>query len=420
MVEKTLPTPSLSITKTDARQFMLAHHGLYPPRGLSGKDGIRTYIRQVGSIQFDPINIVGRNPDLVLQSRVKDYRSQLLDELLYSDREIIDSWDKMASIISVQDWPFFSRRRQWMNQPGLDPRRPAENVMRKVLDEIRVNGPLSSLDFKEGEIIDWHWGPTKIARAALESLFSMGKIGVHHRVNNRRVFDLIERLIPAEFLDGSDPNKTEQDYQDWHILRRVGAMGLTNSKSGEYWYGILGVKSRERNIILKRLAKKGQLVAIGIDELPGQTFFIRQADLNLLESVCNSNRPKPGAAFIAALDNLSWNRSLIKIIFDFEYVWEVYKPKSQRKYGYYVLPVIYGDRFVARFEPAFDKKKKIFAIQNWWWEKDVHPDAGMQEALRVCLKDFLLYLDADQFKLGSPIRQNLSLTWSHDALNSND
>jgi uncharacterized protein YcaQ len=409
-----LPTPSLTITKKDARRFMLAHHGLFSPRRLMGKTGILEYIRHVGSIQFDPINIVGRNPDLVLQSRVLDYRSNLLDELLYEDRKLVDGWDKMAAIYCMEDWPNFSRRRGLMNQPGIDSRRPSNEVLAEVLLEVRERGPVSSLDFSETPIVDWHWGPTKAARAALESLFSMGNVGVHHRVNNRRAFDLIHRLVPPELLDLPDPFVLDEDYQDWHFLRRVGGMGLVTSKSGEYWYGIQGVMSKERQGIIRRLTDTGKIIAVGIDEIPNQTFFIRNCDHPTLKAVLQSEKPENCAAIIAALDNLIWNRGLIEQVFDFSYIWEVYKPKSKRKFGYYVLPVVYGDQFIARFEPKYDKKKRIFTVENWWWEGEVEMDTAMYVGLRRCLKDFVTYLNADSIRLGLSIQKDSSLHWLRD------
>ena len=95
-----MPDP-IEIKKSEARRFKLMHHGLYPPRQYFGEKGILDFIKKVGSIQFDPINIVGRNPDLVLQSRVKNYQPKLLDDLLYKNRYLIDGWDKMAVKIKL-------------------------------------------------------------------------------------------------------------------------------------------------------------------------------------------------------------------------------------------------------------------------------------------------------------------------------
>jgi uncharacterized protein YcaQ len=365
----------------------------------------------VGCIQFDPINIVGRNPDLVLQSRVQDFVPNYLDELLYSERKLLDGWDKMASIYSVTDWPYFLRLRDYMNQPDIDRRRPPKDELDSILEVVRKIGPVSSLDFSDSEIVDWAWGPTKMARAALESLFRMGKVGVHHRVNNRRSFDIVERLIPPELLQQNNPFISEEAYQDWHITRRVGSMGLASSKSGDSWYGILGVKGRERLKIFQRLTETGDLIAIEVEGCPGKTFYIRADDQHMLGSIPDINEDGHKAAVIAALDNLTWNREIIKQIFNFEYVWEVYKPKAKRKYGYYVLPILFGDLFIARFEPKYNKQERELTIENWWWEEDIKPDADIQEALINCLGDFITYLGAEKLQVREQINNEKSLRW---------
>lgn len=402
------PPASITIDKTTARQFVLAHQKLWPPRQLKGEEGLREFIRHVGSIQFDPINVVGRNPDLVLQSRIKDYRPEMLDQLLYQDYQLLDGWDKMANIYSVDDWPYFFRYKIFRRQQD-NPRRPAKDVIQNVLSEIEQRGPLSSLDLDNPEKADWYWGPTKIVRAALESLFAEGYIGVHHRVNNRRYFDLIERLLPAKLLESPDPNQSDEQYQDWHILRRVGSMGLAFPNAGEHWYGIIDVKTPQRKTIISRLVERGDLVAVDVNEIPEKTYFMRQVDLPALEAVASSS--SPGAAVLAPLDNLLWNRKNNGWLFDFEYIWEVYKPKARRQYGYYTLPVIYDTRFVARFDPAFDKKARHLTIQNWWWETGIKPDTKMEAAIMACFQDFVAYLKVEKLTLGEPISNEATLRW---------
>ncbi|MFN2233560.1 MAG: DNA glycosylase AlkZ-like family protein, partial [Anaerolineales bacterium] len=169
MMTQKLSPPHITITKPEARRFLLMHHCLWPPRQYKGKDGVIKFIEQVGSIQFDPINIVGRNPDLVLQSRISDYQASFLDQLLYRKRTLIDGWDKMACIYSSSDWPFFTYRREFLRE-NPDPRKPSQTVLNRTIDQIKKRGPLSSLDFKENKKVDWHWGPTKPVRAAMEYL----------------------------------------------------------------------------------------------------------------------------------------------------------------------------------------------------------------------------------------------------------
>jgi uncharacterized protein YcaQ len=410
MAPSPLPDPTLTISKTEACRFLLAHHHLWPARQLKGKSGVIEFIQRVGSIQFDPINIVGRNPDLVLQARVGDYRSEMLDELLYADRKLLDGWDKMASIYPMEDWPNFLHHKNYLRNTN-NHRRPPQGAIDDVLAEVHRRGPLSSLDFEETEKVDWYWGPTKIVRAALEHLYAEGHLGIDHRVNNRRSFDLIERLLPQELLSATVPFSTEKEYQDWHVLRRVGSLGLAHPGSGEYWLGIIGVKSSQRQASIKRLTQRGDLTALAIDEISNQTFFIRSNDLPTLEYIQNEPALPTGAALIAPLDNLIWNRSLISQLFDFDYIWEVYKPANQRQYGYYVLPVLYNDHFVARLDPAFDKKKRILTIQNWWWENDIQPDKKMRAVLFNCLQDFCTYLQTEQVQVGEAITDNTSLDW---------
>ena len=407
-----LPSPTITLSKTDARRFLLAHQRLWPPRRLRGKDGIMEYVRHVGCIQFDPINVVGRNPDLVLQSRVVKYRPRMLEELLYTDRRLLDGWDKVSSIHQVEDWPYFSRHRAYMRERHGDPSNPPMEIASTILDNIGQRGPLSSIDLKHGDKVDWSWGQlSRLARASLDTLYVMGDLVVHHRVGSRRVFDLTERLLPEEVISAPDPNQTVEEYQNWHILRRVGGLGLANPSAAQYWGAILGVNNQVRRTVLVRLVERGELTAVAVEGVPNRTFFIRTDDLPTLEAVRTRRPPKARAAFVAALDNLVWDRNILRWIYDFDYVWEVYKPAAKRKYGYYVLPVIYGDRFVARVDPAYDRKQRTLILNNWWWEEDVQLNDALFKALVTCLQDFMRYLNAERVRLGRKIAGSESMRW---------
>jgi len=403
-------TASLTMDKQTARRLILACQGLYPPRALKGKAGVKKFMSWVRSIQFDPINVVGRNPDLVLQSRVRDFRPRMLNELLYQDRILVDNWDKMASLSLVEDWPYFARHRARMQDIFGVPSEVVMSLAPVVLDQIKRDGPQSSLDFKHDEKTDWAWGPTRISRASLEGLYKMGQLGVHHRVTNRRYFDLIENLLPQDLLETPDPNQSQEEYQTWHMLRRIRSLGLAHPNAGVHWSGIQGVKSPQRRQIINQLVEDGALLAIEIQELPGQVFFLRSEEKTLLNKVQKDN-PVREAALIAPLDNLLWDRKTLSRIFDFDYRWEVYTPKKKRKYGYYVLPVLYGDNLCARIDPEFDKKTRIFTVRNWWWEDGVKPDQEMKAALQRCLEDFLVYLDADGIKYSRTLLKKGNLEW---------
>jgi uncharacterized protein YcaQ len=406
--------PIQTISKVQARRFLLYHQYLSPPRRLKGCDGIRAIIEHVGCIQFDPINVVGRNPDLVLQSRIKKYRPEQLEALLYEDRQLVDGWDKMQSIYQFGDWPYFSRHRAWMRTRYGNPSSKSMKAAPEVLESLREVGPLSSIDFKRTEKLDWSWGQSaSVAKTSLDVLYAMGEIGIHHKVGTRRVFDLIDRLLPKEVLSLPDPNQTEEDYQDWHVLRRVGGLGLAQAGSSEFWGGILGVRRKnQREAILNRLVQGGKLLPISIEGLDGKNFYIRTQDEKNLERAKRRSRVKPRAAIIGALDNLLWDRNLIRWIFNFDYVWEVYKPVAKRKYGYYVLPVIFGDRFIARFDPAFDCASNELVIQNWWWEEGVKSDETLEFALIECFQEFISYLGVERLILVDALRTGNSLVWT--------
>ncbi|HNT54999.1 MAG TPA: crosslink repair DNA glycosylase YcaQ family protein [Anaerolineaceae bacterium] len=388
----------LNLSLKQARRFLLQHHFLYPPRQLSGTEGVMQIVERFGCIQFDPVEpSFGRNAELVLQSRVADYRPQLLEKLLYQERQLWDGYDKVMSIYLAADWPFFARWRALMQKNHGGPDRPPMKLAEMVLAEIQARGPLSSIDFDHDGQADWFWGQTRLVRATLESLFMIGRLGIHHRVNTRRVFDLTEHLLPEATLNSADPLASDEDYQDWHMLRRIGGLGLAQPGSGEQWLDMVGMKSPQRIASLNRLIAADQVTAVQIAEIPGRILYARAADL---ASWNDQILPESQAAFLAPLDNLLWDRKLVRWVFDFDYIWEVYKPAHLRRYGYYVLPVLYGDHFVARFEPKYDRQSRRLTIQNWWWEEGASPDAAMQEALDRAVQDFGTYLNATEIVVG--------------------
>jgi uncharacterized protein len=398
-----LPPPELTLTRQQARRFLLAHHRLLPPRKLRGEQGVLDYIRHVNCIQNDPINVVGQNPHLVLQSRVKGYTPALLDQALYTDRRLIDGFDKQMSIYPVEDWPYFGIYREDMgdNYARHESTAKAAKLMEWVKREIETRGPLSSLDLEDETRVEW-WlsGTTRAVRIALDILFISGDIVIHHRVGTRRYFELSKRVLPPKLLKARTPHVSREDYLEWHVFRRSGGVGLVHPKVNGKWGGILGWRGGQIRAALARLLKKGKLVRVAIEELPREEFYVRRGDLPALGAAGRDSKTPAGAAFIAPLDNLIWDSNLVEMVFDFFYTWEVYKPASKRKWGYYVLPVLVGDRLVARFDPAFDKKAKLFSIQNWWWEKEVDKrDEELLAALQDCLQQFCKYLGADSLQL---------------------
>jgi uncharacterized protein YcaQ len=401
---------NVELTKQQARRFILAHQGLWPPYELEGKSGVLDYVRRVGCIQFDPLNIVGRNPELVLQARASDFRPAMLEELLYEDRKLLDGWDKNMSIYGVEDWPYFCRRREHAQRYYGDSSRPATSVLPQVRQAIEEQGPLSSIDLDFDQTVDWSWAPTRLARAALESMYAWGELIIHHKVNTRKVYDFASRHIPEELLSASDPNETEEQFHDWYVLRRIGSVGLLWNKAGNAWLGMRGIKSKERTAALTRLLRRGKVIEMCVEGME-PPLYMRSEDRMNLDKTLDSDDLLPRAVILAPLDNLLWDRRFAEELFDFYYVWEVYKPVAERRYGYYVLPILYGDRFVARFEPGRDKKSGALLIKNWWWEDGVNPSEKMQSDLLDCFKRFLDYLGTDELRMGSKTAEQAGLDW---------
>ncbi|MBW4080364.1 winged helix-turn-helix domain-containing protein [Paenibacillus sp. S150] len=381
-----------SLSKQQARLFLLQHQRLVSGGLPGGKEAVYDYVRHVGCIQYDPLSIAGHNHELVLQARIPGFVPQLASELLYKDRLLIDGWDKNMSIYCTEDWPYFQRRRamaaeRYQGNEALGAM--VSHVRRKLIQR----GPLSSLDLEGKDKIDWAWAPARLSRAAMESMYFWGELSVHHRVHTRRYYDFTAKLLPEHLLVAEDPNVTPEQHQDWYVLRRIGSIGLQWNKSGDGWLGIAGLKSKERTAAIERLLLSGSLCEVRVDgvKLP---LYMRTSDAPVLEEILrrgdtvNQERASAGADFaavLAPLDNLLWDRELIRQLFGFTYRWEVYKPAAEREYGYYVLPLLYGDRFIARMEPVMDKKNGVLNILRWWWEPDTGLSAEMIPALTAAL-----------------------------------
>lgn len=177
------------------------------------------------------------------------------------------------------------------------------------------------------------------------------------------------------------------------------------------WLGIEGTASGARTRSLARLVEQGRLRAIRVEGMAA-LLYMRTEDQPTLDKVLNEEKVRAeseaGAAVIAPLDNLLWDRRLAKELFGFEYTWEIYVPDAKRRYGYYVLPVLYGDRFIARFEPVRDRKTRSMIVKNWWWEDGVDPvDTKMRDAIRDCLDRFKTFLGCESLIVMEPARVSL-------------
>jgi uncharacterized protein YcaQ len=379
----------ITLTKKQARQFLLIKQGLLGEYKFIGKDGGLDYVRQAGCIQYDPIDVCGKNAELVLQSRVKGFTKKMLYELLYQERKLIDYFDKNLAIISVVDWPYFERIRE-NNRLGGRGRDEIDKIADEIKAIISERGPVCSKDIGFHEKVDWYWSSTKLARAALETLYFRGDLIVHHKKGTIKYYSLAKDYIPEEILTAMDPNTEELEHHKWRVLRRISAVGLLWNKPSDAWLFIRNLKSQERNLVFEELLKEKKIVEVKIEGCKDKLYCLTE-DLIIINEVQTKTQFKERMELLAALDNMLWDRKLIKELFDFEYKWEIYTPQEQRKYGYYVLPILLGEQFIGRCEVIADSKKKVLLVKHIWFEKEFKMTKKLKEELDRCFQRFMKF-----------------------------
>lgn len=388
--------PTMKVTAEAARRFLVARHFLAPARSLrGGTDAVLAIFHRLGSIQFDPISVAGRTHDLVLHARVADYDPAWCDEL-YERREIFEAYNKGLSLVPVSEFALF--RGTLSKNPG---RVLAENadVAQRVVERILADGPLSSRDFERehGTATDWFGVPTNTVRAVLEAGAVTGLLGLARREGNRRYYDLLERLLPKNVLAQTVPLREQLRHK---LLSRYRAHGLLGASGGNDIFSGLGAAAPGpkwpdhpgRNALRLELVDLGEIVPVDVEGVKGKRFVIKD-DLALLEA---PPEPPPSVAFLPPFDALVWDRALLASLFDFDYVWELFLPPARRRWGWYVLPVVFRDRLVGRIEPRIDRETSSVQVLDLWWEDGFTPRraAGFVDAMREALGAYLQFAGA--------------------------
>ncbi len=390
------------VSAAGARRFLVQRHMLAPARAqTAGLDGVRAVFERLGSIQFDPLAVAGRNHDLALHARVRDYEIEWTSELLYGTRELFETYNKMLSLVPSSELPW--HRHTWARFTRIhteDAFVRHREAMEHVLERIRAEGPLTSLDFERKGKVSWYWGPTTEVRAILEALWEAGVVSLDRREGNRRYFDLTERVFPAELLGDE---RSEREQLRHKMLSRYRAHGLLGA-SGEYalWYG-LGPASKLRATdppstptraeLREELLDAGALIPVEVEGVRGRRFVLAEESTQLRAADAAADLASPSVVFLAPLDPLVWDRDLLRNLFDFDYVWEVYVPKAKRRWGYYVLPLLWGDRLVGRIEPRIDRESGTIRVLGLWWERSFSPrqEPGFVEAMRTALAEYAAF-----------------------------
>ncbi len=383
-----------ALTNEQARNFILLKHGLLGGYKFVGKQGVCDFIRQAGCIQFDPIDVCGKNAELTLQSRVSGFTKQMLYQLLYDDRKLIDYFDKNLAIFCAEDWKYFSRIREYHKNHGRNHEK-VDDLAVEVKQIIRQKGYACSRDIQLNETVDWYWSPTTLSRAVLETLYFRGELIVHHKERTIKHYTLPEDYLGTEILNAEDPNETQDDFLKWQVSRRIGSVGALWNKPSDAWLGIGGLKSESRNKCFHALLQEKKILELNVEGFNTPLYCLSE-DEPVLEKAITESTFNERIELIAPLDNFMWDRKLIRQLFDFEYTWEIYTPEAKRKYGYYVLPVLVGNRFAGRVEAVANKKDKTLIIWNFWPEKGFKGGKGFQKKMDQRLLKFAQFNQCDK------------------------
>jgi len=353
----------VTITFDQARRLAIRRQLLAGHDVSLGKEGVAQVIKKLGYIQIDTINVINRAHHHTLWTRLPDYRLVHLDELLATDRQIFEYWGHAASYLPMSDYRYY---RPAMRQ-SFDPHSKWEqerlrnfgHLMQPVLERIRAEGPLSVKDFAAPENgVKNRWGGRKPEKVALEMLLWRGELMVTRRDKFHRIYDLTERVLPAE-IDTTLP--TGEELTRFHVRRALQAFGIATEKE---ICGHLQLAGKDKiKTVINEQVNAGELLEVMI-EGQSQVNWTKPDYLENLDQPLND----PKIHFLSPFDNLIIQRQRIKRLFDFDYTLECYVPAAKRKWGYFVLPIIWGDRLIGRLDPKADRKKKELIVKSLQFE----------------------------------------------------
>jgi uncharacterized protein YcaQ len=376
-------------SKEDVRRFLVLRQGLLQKKG---KNGTLEAIKQLECIQLDPISVIHPNQHLVLHNRVVDYKPFYLDELLYKDRLIFEYWCNEKSIIPIEDFRYFRYRMENPTQfhsPFYERIKAQRKELKKeidnVLSEIKMHGSLSARELEQkGKI------KGKMATRVLNLLWDCGDLLIHHVEGNRRYYDLLERVLQLH-KDVKAPNREE--YERFMIQKYMRAYGLVDTR--DWRFGWLPLQAPQRKTIVEKMVEDNELCPVKVEGVK-HTYYVLDEHLSLLENSAASINER--VHFVAPLDNLLWNRRMISEIFDFNYSWEVYKIPEKRIYGYYVMPILYGTRFIGRIDPKLDRQNRTMIVNSLLLEEKGF-DKSLITELAATLQRFLEFHGVSQISI---------------------
>jgi len=399
---------SIDISKRTARRFIMGKQGLWPGRRYAGLGGTVDALNQMEALQLDPLNVVARSQHIAMFGRVLDYRLTHLHQAAYHQRDFFDYGAALFlyPMSELPYWRLHMKRRgeqdRWKNFAS-----EHQEAMLQVLDELRDNGPMGNRDFKGNKAFKNNYRGRKDTSVAFYAHWITGGVMIHHRDGFERVYDLTERVAPSQY----DYAAPEQEAEDYFARKTVSFLGLMREAkwrvSFEY-YLQRKLNSDETAAWLEKLYREQVIAPVHI-EGSKERWIVRDEDLPDLETLESGEIPQlwtplgpstqDEVTFLAPLEIVS-ARGRAKQVFDFEYIWEVYKPVRQRRWGYYVLPILYGDDLVARLDPRLDRETMTLHINGFWLEDDApSDDPTFADALAKGLTRFASFVGALQVNM---------------------
>ena len=373
------PLPDLRILADHARRFLVRRHLLAPSRSLPAEpESVLRVIDRLGSLQFDPLEVPGaRNHDLVLHARIAGYRRDWCDRWLYGaaeDRRLIELYNKSLNILPMAELPYFRFAwERWREEVESGILTQHAELATMILDHIQRDGALSTDAFRHVDHrVEWWWDSgattTRAAKAVMESLFVIGRLGIARRDRSRRYYDLIERLVPADLLA---QRVSDGDQERHRLLSRYRGVGLMAVGGASPLVSGTGY-SADRARVTSELIADGTLIPVSVEGLR-EVRHVLAEELPTLEAAAVPDATTPSVTFLAPLDPFLWDRRLLKTLFGFDYTWEVYTPAPKRRFGYYALPLLFGDRLVGRIEPRLTRGDRTLRVAGIWFEDGFAP-----------------------------------------------
>ncbi len=371
----------MEISIATARRLALYCQGLNgASEGPADRAHIAQIIEQLGYVQIDTIHVIQRAHHHVLWSRCPGYHPQMLHELLVEDRSVFEWWTHAASYIPMTDFRFYVPRMRDMADSARQKAWHDEHreVVDHVIARIREEGALGAADFEAPEDFQggtwWNWKP---AKRALEFLFNAGVVTVSERRNFQRLYDLRERIIPE---DAHLPEPDRADRDEFIIRRSVGSLGVLPRREIRWWRA-----TRPSAEALEREIDAGRITLVSLEGDGDEPWYAWTA---ALEAIDTDSREPVALHILSPFDNLIIRRQWMERLFGYDYRLECYVPKAKRQYGYFALPILYGDRFIGRMDTKADRATRTLIVRQLTFEADFDPDERVLSLLVEKLRAF--------------------------------